>query len=81
MCEFIFTNSPPNQEQIGKYYASEEYISHSDSKKGIVNSIYHEIRKFSLGEFCAFKKTVEKRRTTVTRHRVFILYSNDFFIG
>ena len=47
-CEFIFTNSPPNQEQIGKYYASEEYISHSDSKKGIVNSIYHRIRKFSL---------------------------------
>lgn len=47
-CDFIFTNPHPNQQEIGRYYASEEYISHSDSKKGIVNSIYHEIRKIAL---------------------------------
>lgn len=44
-CGFRFTLDSPSQDQIGRYYQSETYISHTDSKKGIFNSIYQLIRK------------------------------------
>lgn len=44
-CGFRFTQNPPSQDQIGRYYQSETYISHTDSKKGIFNIIYQLIRK------------------------------------
>src|ERR1022692_3395444 len=47
-CGFFFTNPRPSQEEIGKYYQSEEYISHSGTKKGFVNSIYHLVRNFTI---------------------------------
>jgi 2-polyprenyl-3-methyl-5-hydroxy-6-metoxy-1,4-benzoquinol methylase len=39
----------PEQDGIGVYYASDNYISHSDTKKGIINSLYHLVRKRTLG--------------------------------
>ena len=43
-----FTQNIPEQENIGRYYQSEKYISHSDTKKGFVNNLYHTIRKRTL---------------------------------
>ncbi len=48
-CTARFTQDVPEQEAIGAYYASENYISHSDTKKGIINSLYHLVRKRTLG--------------------------------
>ncbi|TAH25870.1 MAG: class I SAM-dependent methyltransferase [Cytophagales bacterium] len=47
-CGFKFTNPIPTIEQIGEYYKAEEYISHSDTKKGIINWLYHEIRRITI---------------------------------
>jgi 2-polyprenyl-3-methyl-5-hydroxy-6-metoxy-1,4-benzoquinol methylase len=47
-CGFIFTNSIPNEEEIIKYYKSDSYISHSDTKKGLMNLAYHQVRKIAL---------------------------------
>ncbi len=47
-CSLRFTQDIATQDQIGKYYQSDAYISHSDTKQGLVNSIYHRIRKFTL---------------------------------
>ena len=47
-CDAKFTQDVPGQEEIGPYYASEAYVSHSDSQKGIINSLYHIIRKRTL---------------------------------
>lgn len=47
-CSFKFTQDIPDQDSIGKYYQSEDYVSHSGSKKGIINSLYHMVRKRSL---------------------------------
>jgi len=44
-CRFRFTAHPPAPDQIGRYYQSDAYISHTDSKKGIFNTIYQLIRK------------------------------------
>ena len=47
-CSLRFTQNIPEQENIGRYYQSENYISHSDTKKGFVNNLYHIIRKHTL---------------------------------
>jgi 2-polyprenyl-3-methyl-5-hydroxy-6-metoxy-1,4-benzoquinol methylase len=47
-CSFKFTSPRPNIEDLGKYYKSEEYVSHSDTKKGIVNSLYHYVRQYTI---------------------------------
>jgi 2-polyprenyl-3-methyl-5-hydroxy-6-metoxy-1,4-benzoquinol methylase len=48
-CTARFTQDVPAQDAIGAYYASENYISHSDTNKGIINSLYHLVRKRTLG--------------------------------
>ncbi|TAF66661.1 MAG: methyltransferase domain-containing protein [Cytophagales bacterium] len=47
-CDFHFTNPRPNIEQIGQYYQSETYISHSNTRKGIINQLYHWVRQITL---------------------------------
>lgn len=47
-CDFLFTNPRPSAKEAGKYYESENYISHSNTNKGLVNKLYHWIRNFTL---------------------------------
>jgi 2-polyprenyl-3-methyl-5-hydroxy-6-metoxy-1,4-benzoquinol methylase len=47
-CNFQFTNPRPSEEEIGKYYQSEEYISHSDKANSPINLIYKMARKYAL---------------------------------
>ena len=47
-CTHRFTQNVATQNEIGKYYASENYVSHSDTQEGIVNKLYHVIRKRTL---------------------------------
>jgi 2-polyprenyl-3-methyl-5-hydroxy-6-metoxy-1,4-benzoquinol methylase len=46
-CTFKFTNPRPDIESIGSYYESEEYISHSNTKTGIINRAYHVVRSIT----------------------------------
>lgn len=47
-CGFVFTNPRPEASELGNYYKSAEYISHSNAKKGAFNSIYQIIRQYTL---------------------------------
>lgn len=47
-CGFVFTQGIPDEKEIGRYYESQEYISHSNTKKGIFNKIYHVVRSIML---------------------------------
>ncbi|MDZ7738875.1 MAG: class I SAM-dependent methyltransferase [Bacteroidales bacterium] len=47
-CSFVFTNNYPPEDKVSEYYSSDEYISHSDTGKGLVNKIYHAARKIML---------------------------------
>jgi 2-polyprenyl-3-methyl-5-hydroxy-6-metoxy-1,4-benzoquinol methylase len=49
-CGFKFTNPRPDVNEIGKYYESDDYISHSDSGKGIVNSLYKLVRNYTINK-------------------------------
>ncbi|MEO5999816.1 MAG: class I SAM-dependent methyltransferase [Chitinophagaceae bacterium] len=47
-CTARFTQNIPGRQFIGTYYQSENYISHTDTKKGFINSLYHLVRKRTL---------------------------------
>ncbi|MHB8402403.1 MAG: class I SAM-dependent methyltransferase [Bacteroidia bacterium] len=47
-CNFKFTSPRPDDADLGKYYKAEGYISHSDTKKGLVNKLYHAVRSYTL---------------------------------
>lgn len=47
-CGFHFTSPVPSESEIGDYYKSEDYVSHSSTKKGIINKVYHRVRKHTL---------------------------------
>ena len=47
-CGFQFTQSAPVEAEIGRYYESPDYISHRDTHKGLMNRVYHWVRRFML---------------------------------
>ena len=47
-CFFLYTYPVPGENEIGRYYESEEYISHSGTQKGLVAKLYHIARRFNL---------------------------------
>ena len=49
-CNLIFTGNRPGIEKIGDYYKSTDYVSHSSTKKGIVNRAYNMVRNYTLGK-------------------------------
>ncbi len=47
-CGFLLTNPVPTEKDLGKYYQSDEYLSHSKSKKGAFSKIYNLVRNYSI---------------------------------
>ena len=47
-CSLRFTQDVPDEDSIGSYYASQDYISHSNTDKGVVSKLYQKVRKFTL---------------------------------
>ncbi len=65
-CTLRFTQDVPGQDAIGAYYASDDYISHSDTKKGVINNFYHLVRKRTLGsKMNLIKKEVGKQQGNI----------------
>ena len=56
-CSVRFTQDVPDENSIGPYYKSEDYISHTNTSKGIINKLYHLIRKRTIA---GKRKMVEK---------------------
>ena len=62
-CQARFTQNPPSETSIGEYYRSENYISHTDTSKGLVNRLYRAVRNFSINQ----KKKLIENITGLTR--------------
>lgn len=56
-CSLRFTQDVPASNEIGKYYKSENYISHTETSKGLVNWLYLQVRKYTLS---GKRKLIEK---------------------
>ena len=47
-CDLRFTQDVPDENSIGPYYQSQDYISHSNTDKGLLNKLYQKVRKHTL---------------------------------
>ena len=47
-CSLRFTQDVPDEESIGAYYQSPDYISHSNTGKGLINRLYQKVRHYTL---------------------------------
>ena len=45
---FLETHPQPSPETLPDYYKSDDYISHTDSKRNLFENVYHLVRKVSL---------------------------------
>jgi SAM-dependent methyltransferase len=48
-CGLVITADPPDELDIGRFYQSDDYISHSDKKQSLTEKFYHLARRYMLG--------------------------------
>lgn len=49
-CGLWYTNPRPNRSQIGPYYQSDAYVSHTGADApGMINTLYRKVRQYTLG--------------------------------
>ena len=46
--DMLITSPSPDISELGKYYESEEYISHTDSNTSVFDKLYQFVKKFSI---------------------------------
>jgi SAM-dependent methyltransferase len=61
-CDFVLTDPRPENKDLGEYYKSDTYISHSDSSAGIVNKLYKVARSFTMRSKYALVKDYAKSK-------------------
>ena len=49
-CTLRFTQNIPDEDSIGQYYKSDNYVSHTETNKGIINRLYHLVRTLTLAD-------------------------------
>lgn len=49
-CSLRFTQDVPDEGSIGRYYQSADYISHSNTSKGLINKMYQRVRNYTLNQ-------------------------------
>lgn len=47
-CSFRLTNPRPDEQSIGAYYKSDQYVSHNDKSGGLINTAYRLVRNYTL---------------------------------
>ena len=47
-CGLKITSPRPSDDELGRYYESEDYVSHSDTNKGLINSLYQRVKSITL---------------------------------
>jgi len=62
-CTLRFTQDVPGTASIGPYYKSENYISHTNTSRGLINRLYQSVRKRTLKQ----KKRLIEKATGVSR--------------
>ncbi len=55
-CSLWLTSPRPEIDQLGSYYHSNDYISHSDTSVGFINKVYKIIRNYTLRRKLALVK-------------------------
>lgn len=62
-CGFKFTQDPPAEDDCGRYYQSDNYVSHSDTSEGLINKIYHIVRNVMLSRKFGLIRSLKSKKT------------------
>lgn len=84
-CGFKFTNPIPDEKDIGNYYNSDEYLSHTKNKKGLFNYLYFQIRNYTIKKKYKIIKKYSNRNRILdigcgTGELLSYLKSKDFIV-
>lgn len=47
-CSLLITNPRPDKNSIGKYYQSDQYISHTGGQQTLIDAVYRSVRSITL---------------------------------
>ena len=61
-CNFAFTNPVPLESEVGGYYESDDYISHSNTSEGLINVLYQKVRNYTLDKKVNLLKSLSNGR-------------------
>lgn len=61
-CGLKLTLDHPGEDESSRYYESDDYISHSEAPKGIVNKVYFLVRKLMLSRKVNLVRNFSSRR-------------------
>ena len=64
-CGFQFTNPRPDAASIGRYYESDEYVSHNSAAAGLINQAYKVARFFTMRRKVGLLNKVAPRKGKV----------------
>ena len=65
-CGFLFTSPRPSRAEIHKYYASSEYVSHTDKSRNFQEFVYQLVKRYMLQR----KLRLLKKHTTANMNRI-----------
>jgi len=65
-CGFVFTGSYPDEQNIGRYYGSDDYISHNAKAEGFLNRVYVFARSIMLKR----KVRIVEKAAGITKGRI-----------
>ncbi|MCX6260472.1 MAG: class I SAM-dependent methyltransferase [Bacteroidia bacterium] len=65
-CGFVFTRQYPDEQNIGRYYESDDYVSHDDKAKGFLNRMYLQARSVMLKK----KRKIVEKATGIRKGRI-----------
>jgi 2-polyprenyl-3-methyl-5-hydroxy-6-metoxy-1,4-benzoquinol methylase len=60
--QLLKTHPQPELENLGKYYESEDYISHTDAKRSLFEKIYHWVKIYSLNKKVSLINSLHKSK-------------------
>lgn len=62
-CGLLFTNPRPSESETEHYYNSENYLSHKDENKSLLNSIYKLVKNYTLSKKVKLINSLTSGRT------------------
>jgi len=63
--EMLLTKPQPEARKLSQYYESDQYISHTDNKKGLIPFLYHIVKKRSLKNKLTLINSLKKNAKSI----------------
>ncbi len=61
-CKLWLTNPRPEDGDLAGYYETGEYISHNNKREGLIDTLYHWVRQYSLGRKLALINELNREK-------------------